>query len=77
MSSHHSSRTGRTGSALLLTILTVSILLVIVLALVVMVRLELRAVGNQQDLLQARANARLGLDMAMGRLQDLAGPANG
>ncbi len=67
-------KAGRQGSALLLTLLTVSILLVLVLALVVLVRLEVRSVANQQELLQARSTARLGMELALGRLQDLAGP---
>jgi hypothetical protein len=69
------SRTGssRQGSALLVTLLVVSLLLVMVLSLVVVVRMELRKVVQHQEMLQARANARLGAEMAVARLQELTG----
>ncbi|MCC5843055.1 MAG: hypothetical protein JJU05_02260 [Verrucomicrobia bacterium] len=64
----------RTGSALLVTILVVSLLLVMVLALSAVVRLELRKVTNHHHHLQAKANARLGADLALARLQEWMGP---
>jgi len=64
----------RCGSVLLLTLLVVSLLLVIALAFVVLVRLELRNFINHHQLSQARANARLGTELAIARLQELAGP---
>lgn len=67
-------RKSREGSALLLTLLAVSLLLVVVLTLVVTVRMELRKVVDHQNHLQARANARLGAELAVARLQELAGP---
>jgi len=54
---------------LLVTILTVSLLLVVVLTLVVTVRMELRTVSEHQNLMQARANARLGANLALAELQ--------
>ena len=66
--------TSRTGSVLLLTLLVVSLLLILVLSFVVFVRLELRKVALHQELLHARANARLGMDIALSRLQHLSGP---
>ncbi|GEM_PF-1594947 len=68
------SKTEKRGSVLLLTLMVVSLLMIVVLAFVVMVRMELRSVINQQNLLQARANARFGLEMAIARLQEAAGP---
>ena len=68
------SLTARQGSALLITLLTTSLLLVLVLTFVVVVRVELRRVINHQDSLQARANARLGAELAVARLQELTGP---
>ncbi len=62
------------GSALLVTLLVVSLLLVMVLSLVVVVRMELRKAVAHQELMQARANARLGAELAIARLQVAAGP---
>lgn len=64
----------KTGSALLLTLMVVSLLLVIVLSFVVFVRMELRQMVNRQQLIQARFNAKLGAELAISRLQELAGP---
>jgi len=68
------SRRPRDGSVLLLTLMVVSLLMVVVLAFVTLVRLELRSVVKYQDLHQARANAKLGAEMALARLQETAGP---
>ncbi|MCC5843159.1 MAG: hypothetical protein JJU05_02790 [Verrucomicrobia bacterium] len=57
-----------------MTILSVSLLLVVVLALVATVRMELRTVTEHQELLQARANARLGGHLALAELQRTLGP---
>ncbi|MCC5844451.1 MAG: hypothetical protein JJU05_09385 [Verrucomicrobia bacterium] len=64
----------KNGSVLLVTLLVVSLLLVLVLTFVTTVRMELRSVVVQQELMQARANARLGLALALARLQETAGP---
>ncbi len=64
----------KSGSVLLVTILVVSLLLVMVLSLVALVRMELRSVVAHQELLQARANARLALNLAISQLQTAAGP---
>ncbi|MDA3873123.1 MAG: hypothetical protein PF795_04105 [Kiritimatiellae bacterium] len=66
-------RSSTSGSALLLTLLVVSLLLVLVLGFVMFVRLELREVLNRQQLFQARSNARLGMELALSGLQDHAG----
>ncbi|MCC5849106.1 MAG: hypothetical protein JJU29_13550 [Verrucomicrobia bacterium] len=62
------------GSALLVTLLVVSLLLVLVITFVTVVRMELRKVISHQELLQARSHARLGLEMAIAKLQESAGP---
>ncbi|MCH8512557.1 MAG: hypothetical protein LAT83_13050 [Kiritimatiellae bacterium] len=64
----------RKGSALLVTLLVISLLLVMVLTFVTVVRMELRNVVQHQQQLQARAHARLGGELAIARLQELAGP---
>ncbi|MCC5843455.1 MAG: hypothetical protein JJU05_04310 [Verrucomicrobia bacterium] len=66
-------KTSRSGSALLVTILVVSLLLVVTLAMVAVVRMELRTVSTHHDHLIARANAKLGAEIAIARLQELAG----
>jgi len=62
------------GSALLVTLLVVDLLMVIVLSFTVHVRMELRQVQNRIQLEQARQHARLALNLAMGKLQLAAGP---
>lgn len=64
----------KTGSALLLTLLVVSLLLVIVLSFTVYVRLALREQQNRQDLFLAQTHARLGVHLAIAQLQRDAGP---
>jgi hypothetical protein len=66
-------KSNQSGSALLLTLMVVSLLMVITLAFTVYVRMELRVVVNQQQQHQAQANARLGVQLAVGRLHELAG----
>ena len=69
-----SGRENRRGSALLVTLLSVSLLLVLVLMLATVVRMELRTVTARQETQLARANARLGLELAVALLQEKAGP---
>lgn len=64
----------RRGSALVLTLLVVSMLVIMVLAFSAFVRLELRSVVARQSLLRAQSNARLASELAVGRLQELLGP---
>lgn len=66
-------KTSQAGSALLITLLVVSLLLVMVLSFVAVVRMELRKVTSHQEMMQARANARLGGELAIARLQELSG----
>jgi len=64
----------KSGSVLLLTLMVVSLLMVVVLAFSIVVRMELRSVRSRQHLLQARAHARLGAELAIARLQETVGP---
>ena len=67
------SRSQQSGSALLITLLVVSLLMILVMSFVVFVRMELRQVIQRQHELTARKNARLGLVLALGELQRHAG----
>lgn len=69
-----SAGSARSGSALLITLLMVGLLLVVVLAFVAFVRIEFREVENRHQIAKARASARLGMNLAIGQLQHLAGP---
>ncbi|MCC5847387.1 MAG: hypothetical protein JJU29_04760 [Verrucomicrobia bacterium] len=70
MKSPHPSKA---GSALLITLLVVSLLLMSVLAFSVQVRMSLREVRNSMDMHVARQNARLGMELALAQLQETAG----
>lgn len=63
----------KSGSALLLTLLVVSLLLVVTLAFATYVRIELRNTINYQNQQIARGNARLAMELAIGRLQTQTG----
>ncbi|MGA0334579.1 MAG: hypothetical protein ACO3NW_11595, partial [Kiritimatiellia bacterium] len=67
-------KSSKSGSTLLLTLLVVSLLLVIVTSFTVYVRLQLREVSNRIELIQARQNAKLGMFLALNKLQISAGP---
>ena len=69
-----SDKKAQSGSALLLTLLVVSLMLVVVLSFVVFVRLELRNVIAHQQIQLARSNARLAAELAVAQLQVAAGP---
>lgn len=66
--------TRKSGSALLLTLLVVSLLMVMALSFTAYVRLELRNTSNRLSLVQARMNAKLGMSLALAQLQKAAGP---
>ncbi|MDA3875127.1 MAG: hypothetical protein PF795_14355, partial [Kiritimatiellae bacterium] len=73
-SRHQRNRTRTSGSALLVTLIVVSLLMVTVLAFVVLIRMEMREVGNYEQQVLARSNARLGMELALAQLQETAGP---
>lgn len=64
----------RSGSALLVTLLTVSLLVGILLTFVVTVRIELRKVAAHQESRLARSNAMLASELAVALLQETLGP---
>jgi len=57
-----------------MTLLVVSLLLLIVVAFSIFVRMELKQVIQHQQLLEARANAKLSAMLALSALQESAGP---
>ncbi len=69
-----SSVSSRRGIALLVTIVLLSFLVLIMVALSSLVRVETKIANNQDTLAQARQNALTGLNIALGKLQETAGP---
>ena len=67
-------QTRRRGVALLVTIILLVFLVLIMVAMSSMVRVETQIAGNTQSLAQARQNAMMGLNIAIGKLQETAGP---
>lgn len=64
----------RDGFALLITITLVAFLVLVLVSLATLTRVETRVASNSQHLAQARQNALLGLNLALGQLQTFAGP---
>jgi len=64
----------RRGVALLVTIILLSFLVLLMVALSSLVRVETKIAGNNASLAQARQNALMGLNVALGKLQETAGP---
>jgi Tfp pilus assembly protein PilV len=69
-------RRERRGFALLVTIVLVAFLVLIVLALASFTRVETQVAANWQVYAQARQNALMALNVAIGQLQRYAGPDN-
>lgn len=67
-------RRERRGFALLVTIVLVAFLVLIIVALASFTRVETQVAANGQALAQARQNALMGLNVAIGQLQKYAGP---
>ena len=65
---------GRRGFALLVTIVLVSFLVLILVGLASFTRVETQVAANSQQLAQARQNALMALNVALGQLQQAAGP---
>lgn len=70
-------RASHRGFVLLLTLALVSLSLLLLLGLVAVIRLEAQATLNSAELAKARANARLGLRIAIGQLQRYTGSVDG
>ena len=64
----------RSGFALLITITLLAFLVLLLVSLAALTRVETQVASNNQQLAQARQNALMGLNIALGRLQSLAGP---
>lgn len=64
----------RRGFALILTVTLLGLLLLVLIALATFTRIETRVAGLSQSQAEARQNALLGINQAVGRLQQVAGP---
>ena len=64
----------KSGSVLLLTLMLMGLMLLVVVSFSAYVRMETRNVSTRMELQRARANARLGMELALARLQRAAGP---
>ena len=64
----------RSGFALLITITLLAFLVLLLVSLATLTRVETRVASNSQQLSQARQNALMALNIALGRLQATAGP---
>jgi hypothetical protein len=67
-------RRRRSGFALLITITLLAFLVLLLVSLAALTRVETQVASNNQQLSQARQNALMALNIALGRLQSLAGP---
>jgi hypothetical protein len=64
----------RSGFALLITITLLAFLVLLLVSLAALTRVETQVAANNQQLSQARQNALMAINIALGRLQSLAGP---
>ncbi|HEY9249193.1 MAG TPA: hypothetical protein VIO38_08680, partial [Rariglobus sp.] len=64
----------RAGFALIITVTLLAFLVLLLVSLASLTRVETQVASNNQQLAQARQNALLALNVALGRLQQLAGP---
>ena len=62
------------GFALLITVTLLAFLVLLLVSLSTLARVETQVAGNQQNLEQARQNALMALNIAIGQLQKYAGP---
>jgi Tfp pilus assembly protein PilV len=70
----HSPRRKRRGFALLITITLLAFLVLLLVSLASLTRVETQVAANSQTLAQARQNALMALNLALGQLQRHAGP---
>jgi Tfp pilus assembly protein PilX len=68
------SRRSKRGFALLITITLLAFLVLLLVSLASLTRVETQVAGNNQSLAQARQNALMALNIALGQLQKFAGP---
>lgn len=68
------SRIPKRGFAVIVALTMMSFIMVLLLTLAVYASVELQGVYQSKQLLQARANALLGANMALAQLQEMAGP---
>lgn len=66
-------RRGEQGFSLVVTMLMLSLLMLLAMAMTTLSSVTVRTAGKEREIQQARANARLALQMAIGELQLLAG----
>src|SRR3954467_7504710 len=64
----------RSGFALLITITLLAFLVLLLVSLASLTRVETQVASNNQQISQARQNALLALNIALGQLQKYAGP---
>ena len=69
-----SRRQNRRGFALLITITLLAFLVLLLVSLASLTRVETQVAGNSQNLAQARQNALMALNIALGQLQKYTGP---
>lgn len=67
-------RPRQAGFALLITVTLLAFLVLLLVSLATLTRVETKVAANNQQLSQARQNAILALNIALGRLQSAAGP---
>ena len=67
-------RQGRRGFALLITIVMMALLVLIMVSFASLTRVEIQVAKTYQNLAQARQNALMAMNIALGKLQQYAGP---
>ncbi len=65
---------GKRGFALVITVILLAALILVLVAFATLTRIETSVAGNTRKFSLARQNALLGLEVALGRLQETAGP---
>ena len=64
----------KAGFALIITVVLLSFLVLLLVSLASLTKIETQVASNSQDMAQARQNALMGLTIALGQLQQAAGP---
>lgn len=71
---HFNARRSRSGFALIITIILMAFLVLLMVSMATLTRVETQVAANYQQQDQARSNALLALNLALGQLQAAAGP---